>query len=62
MHSSLEHANEIVARHGSNFVVAKKVDKRELYVIFEGSSDNTLLDVESKFQTMSESVLAGIYF
>ena len=62
MHTSLEHANEIVARHGSNFVVAKKVDKRELYVIFEGSNDNTLLDVENKFQQMAANVLSGIYF
>ena len=61
MHSSLEHANEIVARHGSNFVIAKKVDKRELFVIFEGTND-TLLDVENKFQSMASNVLGSIYF
>jgi hypothetical protein len=61
MHTSLDHANEIVARHGANFVLAKKVGERELYVIFENTND-TLLDVEAKCTTITENVLGSIYF
>ena len=63
MHASLQSANEVVARYGSNFVLAKRVDHRELFVIFEGSNNkDTLLDVELKTREITNSVLGNIFF
>lgn len=62
IHASMKSgANEVVARHGNNFVVGKRVDHRELFVLFEGAND-TLLDVDSKMQGLQASLLGNIYF
>ncbi len=62
MHASLEAANEVVARFGSNFVLAKRVDHRELFVIFEGTTSDTLLDVETKTHDITSTILGNIFF
>lgn len=62
IHASLKSgANEVVARHGNNFVIGKRVDHRELFVLFEGAND-TLLDVDAKMQSLQGSLLGNIYF
>jgi hypothetical protein len=62
IHASMKTgANEVVARHGNSFVLGKRVDHRELFVLFEGTND-TLLDVETKMHTLQNSLLGNIYF
>jgi hypothetical protein len=62
MHASLESANEVVARFGANFVLAKRVDHRELFVIFEGTTNDTLLDIEIKTRDITSTLLGNIYW
>ncbi len=62
MHASMKGgANEVIARHGECFVVGKRVDHREIFVLFEASKDS-LLDIDAKMQNLQNSLLGNIYF
>lgn len=67
MHAAIEQErqsapSEIVLRTADGtWLVAKKVEQRELFVVLESSND-TLLDVEQHCRALSTSLLSTIFF
>lgn len=54
--------SEIVLRTAEGtWLVAKKVDQRELFIVFENSND-TLLDIEQQCRALSTTYLSSIFF
>jgi hypothetical protein len=54
--------SEIVLRTTEGtWIVAKKADERELFIVFENSND-TLLDVEQHCRLLSTTYLSSIFF